>query len=263
MKIKLVDRDEKKGKISFEISGCDSAYINTLRRIFMTEVPVMAIEDIEFRKNDSGLYDELVAHRLGLVPFKTDVKSYNLPAECKCKGEGCARCQLKMTLKAKGPGTVYASEIKTKDPKIKPVFPKIPIVRLLENQELELEATATLGLGKIHAKWNSCLAYYKQLAEIKIESQPENKEQVAERCPVSAFDVKNDKLILSDNASECTMCGECPHLSKGKIKVNPTDTYLMTIESWGQLEPEEIVAEAIKSYEAQLEEFTTLVAKIK
>ena len=261
MKIKLVDRDEKKGKLSFEISGIDAAYVNTLRRLFMTEVPVLAIEDVEFRKNDSGLYDELIAHRLGLVPFRTDLKSYNLPSACKCKGEGCARCQLKMTLKAKGPGTVYASDIKTKDPKVKPVYGKMPIVKLLDNQELELEATAVMGLGKAHAKWSPCLAFYRELADIKIESQPEDKELIVERCPVDAFELKGDKLILTDTASDCTLCGECPALSKGKIKVTPSGTYLMSVESWGQLEPEDIVAEAMKQFEGQLEEFAELLAK--
>jgi DNA-directed RNA polymerase subunit D len=263
MKIRLVDRDEKKGKVTFELNGTDACYVNTLRRLFMTEVPVLAIEDIEFKKNDSGLYDEIVSHRLGLIPFKTDIKSYNLQSECKCKGEGCGRCQLKMTLKAKGPGVVYASDIKTKDPKVKPVFGKMPIVKLLESQEMEFEATAVMGLGKSHAKWSPCLAYYREMADVKIESQPENKEQIAEACPVDAFEVKGDKLILTDNAGDCTSCGECPHLSKGKIKVAPNGTYLMTIESWGQLEPEEIVAEAIKAYNAQLEEFAELLAKIK
>jgi len=261
MKIKLINRDEKKGKISFEISGINAAYANTLRRLFMTEVPVLAIEDVDFRKNDSGLYDEIVAHRLGLIPFKTDLKSYNLPSECKCKGEGCARCQLKMTLKAKGPCMVYASDIKTKDPKVKPVLAKMPVVKLLDNQELELEMTATMGLGKTHAKWSPCLAYYREMADIKIESQPDDKEAIVERCHVGAFELKGDKLILTDNAGECTLCGECPQLSKGKIKVTPTQTYLMSVESWGQLEPEEIVAEAIKQFEGQLEEFTELLAK--
>jgi DNA-directed RNA polymerase subunit D len=263
MKVKLIDRDEKKGRLSFEVSGLESSYINTLRRLLMTEVPVLAIEDLEFRKNDSGLYDEIVAHRLGLVAFKTDLKSYNLQSECKCKGEGCARCQLKMTLKAKGHCTVFAGDIKTKDLKIKPVFGKTPIVKLLEGQELEVEMTAVLGLGKVHSKWSPCLAYYRELADVKIEGQPANKEEIAKRCPVSAFEIKSDKLALSDSASECTFCGECPALSNGKIKVSPSGSYLFTIESWGQLEPEEIVAEAVKAYQEQIDDFTEQVSKAK
>jgi DNA-directed RNA polymerase subunit D len=263
IKMNLVSRDEKKSKLVFEISGSEVSYINTLRRLFISEVPVLAVEDVDFKNNDSGLYDEIVSHRLGLIPFKTDIKSYNMLSECKCKGAGCARCQLKMTLKAKGPGTVYSGDIKTKAPKIKPVFAKIPITKLLEGQELEFEATAVMGQGKMHAKWSPCLAFYKELVDIKIEKQPDNKEQITEGCPPRIFKVKNDNLVVGDNASDCILCNACTQLSNGKIKVTPNKSYLFTIESWGQLEPEEIVAEAIRVYDKQLEEFAELLAKIK
>lgn len=255
---------KEKDKLVFELSGVDISYANTLRRLFMNEVPVLAIEDVEIRKNDSGLYDEIIAHRLGLIVFKTDLKSYTLPSKCKCKGAGCGHCQLKMTLKAKGPCTVYASDIKTKDPKIKPIYPKTPIVKLLEGQELELEATAILGLGKEHAKWSPCLAYYKELANINIEKQPDNKEEIVEQCPPRIFEVKNDKLeVIKEKVNDCLLCNACVELSHGKIKAEPTKNFLMTIESWGQLEPEEIVKEAINAYDKQLEELSELVSKNK
>jgi DNA-directed RNA polymerase subunit D len=145
----------------FSLSGVDTAYANTLRRIMGFEVPVMAIEDVEFRKNTSILYDEIISHRLGLIPLTTDLKSYDMMSECKCKGAGCASCTVKLVLKAQGPCTVYASEIKSKDPEIKPLYGKMPIVKLLEGQELEFEATAILGLGKDHSKWCPGLVFYK------------------------------------------------------------------------------------------------------
>lgn len=161
MDIKLVDNQEKKNRLIFSLSGVDTAYANTLRRIMGFEVPVMAIDDVEFRKNTSILYDEIIAHRLGLIPLSTDLKSYDLMNECKCKGVGCASCTVKLTLKAQGPCTVYASDIKTKDPEIKPLHGKMPIVKLLDGQELELEATAILGHGREHSKWCSGLIFYK------------------------------------------------------------------------------------------------------
>ena len=265
MKVNFVTKKKEKkddNKITFELSDVDISYANTLRRLFMNDAPVMAIEDVEFRRNDSGLYDEMVAHRLGLIPFKTDLKSYNLPAECKCKGEGCGRCQLKMKLKAKGPGTVYASDIKTSDPKVKPVYPKIPIVKLLEGQEMEFEATATLGFGKTHAKWSPCLAYYKEAVEISIDKQPSNKEEIVEQCPKAIFEVKNDKLVLvNDNVNDCILCNACVDLSNKAIKAEPKKAYAMTIESWGQIEPEEIVEQAIEAYDKQLDEFIELLGK--
>lgn len=266
IKVSIPETSSKKDKdkLMFELSGVDISYANTLRRLFMNEVPVMAIEDIELRKNDSGLYDEIVAHRLGLVAFKTDLKSYNMPGRCKCKGAGCAQCQLKMTLKAKGPCTVYASDIKTKDPKVKPVYPKTPIVKLLEEQELELEAVAVLGIGKVHAKWSPCLAYYKEMADLKIEKQPDNKEEIVEECPPKIFEIKNGKLeIISSKVNDCLLCNACVELSGGKVKAEPSKNFLMTIESWGQLEPQEIVKEAIDAYDRQLDEFTELISKTK
>ena len=261
MKVNFIGKKEK-DKIVFEISDTDISYANTLRRLFMNEVPVMAIEDVELRKNDSGLYDEIITHRLGLIPFKTDLKSYNLASECKCKGEGCGRCQLKMTLKAKGPGMVYSGDIKTKDPKVKPVYAKMPIVKLLEGQEIELEATAILGIGKVHAKWSPCLAYYKEAADITIEKQPDNKEEVVEQCPQAIFAIKGDKLVVvEDKINDCTLCNACVEVSQKKIKVEPKQAYIMTVESWGQLEPDEIVEEAIDAYDKQFDEFVELLGK--
>jgi len=161
MEVKLIEFQEKKNKAIFSLSGVDTAYANTLRRLMGFEVPVMSIDEVEFRKNTSILYDEVLAHRLGLIPLSTDLKAYDLQSECKCKGVGCASCTVKLTLKAQGPGMVYASEIKSKDPAIKPLFGKMPIVKLLEGQEVELEATAILGQGKEHSKWCPGLVFYK------------------------------------------------------------------------------------------------------
>jgi len=208
MEIKLLENQEKKNKIIFSLTGVDIAYANTLRRLMGFEVPVMAIEDVEFRKNSSILYDEVLAHRLGLIPLTTDLKSYDLPNECKCKGAGCASCQVKLTLKASGPGMVYSSDLKSKDPAVKPVFNKIPIVKLLEGQELELEATAVLGQGKVHSKWCPGLIFYKM-----------------------------------------------PNPDK--------DEFIFTVESWGQLNPKEIVLKAIDVYDKQLEEFSELIKALE
>lgn len=161
MDFKLIENQEKKNRIIFSLSGVDTAYANTMRRMMGFEVPVMAIEDVEIRKNSSILYDEILSHRLGLIPLTTDLKSYDMPNDCKCKGAGCASCQVKFTLKVTGPGIAYTSDLKSKDPAIKPVFNKIPIAKLLEGQELELEATAILGVGKVHTKWCPGLVYYK------------------------------------------------------------------------------------------------------
>jgi len=158
MELKLIEKD--KGQLKFTAKGVEITYLNLLRRYIANHVPIMAIEDVEFRKNSSILYDEIIAHRLGLTPLKTDIKSYNLPSECTCNGEGCAKCQVTMTLKAKGPGVITAENLVSKDPAIKPIYKDMPIVKLMKSQDIEFEATATLGQGLDHAKFNAALCHY-------------------------------------------------------------------------------------------------------
>ena len=152
MQIEILSKDKEQGHISFILKDSSVFFANTLRRMILEEVPTLAMEDIAFKDNSSALYDEIIAHRLGLIPITTDLKSYNLPADCTCKGKGCAKCTVQMSLQVKSAGIVYAEEITSKDPKCKPVFGKTPIVKLIKGQSLAFEATAMLGQGKDHVK---------------------------------------------------------------------------------------------------------------
>lgn len=217
----------KENELSFIIREINPAIANYIRRSMISEVPVLAIEDVNFIKNDSALFDEIIAHRLGLIPLKTDLKSYELQEECTCKGAGCAKCTLNFTLIAKGPCTVYSSDLKSQDPKIMPVYDKIPIVILTKTQKLELEAVAKLGLGKIHSKFIPGVIYYRSTISGK------NKQ-------VNELEFKDtDDYELTSN----------------------TD-FVFTIESFGQLSPKEIFEEGLKRINSRLEEFEKLLKKI-
>jgi DNA-directed RNA polymerase subunit D len=159
MKLEVLERNDS--EIKFSIEGITPAFANALRRIMISEVPTMAIEWVEFKKNNSALFDELLANRLGQIPLTFDRKVYNLPSECKCEGKGCSRCQVELVLKKKGPAVVYSGDLKSKDKNVQPVFDKIPIVELFEGEELQLEAIAQLGLGKDHVKWQAAVVGYK------------------------------------------------------------------------------------------------------
>lgn len=148
--------------ISFNVSGIDTRLVNALRRIIISEVPVMAIEKITFYDNTSILNDEILAHRLGLIPLKTDLKTYNLPSDCTCHGKGCGKCTTTLKLEIEGPKTVYASDLKSKDKDVVPVYGKTPIAKLTKGQRIKLEATAQLGTGAEHTKWQGGLAAYEE-----------------------------------------------------------------------------------------------------
>lgn len=262
MNVKIIDKNKE--KFMFTLSGVKPAFANSLRRAMIDEVPTMAIEDIEFKKNDSALYDEVLAHRLGLVVLNTDLKSYNLPESCKCNGEGCARCQTTLTLKVKGPKVVYASDLKPKDPKIVPVHPDTVIAKLLKGQEIQLVATAVLGRGKEHAKWSPCLAIYKNEPVIEI-GKVSNPEEVAAKCPLNLFEVKSGKLsLVKDYEKTCHLCEACQDTSNGLVKVSPKDdTFIFTVESWGQLDAKDIIKKAVDELNEKTEEFIKLVKALK
>lgn len=158
MKIKTLEK--KDNKLVFELTDISPALLNSLRRAAIYKVPVLAIEDVYFTENNSVLYDEQIAIRLGLLPLKTDVDKMKLPSECLCKGKGCKKCVVKIELKEKGPKMVLAKDLKITDAEV--IYPETPIVWLEETHEIDLKAGAVLGVGEDHAKWNTGWMFYSQ-----------------------------------------------------------------------------------------------------
>ncbi|MCM2325170.1 MAG: DNA-directed RNA polymerase subunit D [Candidatus Woesearchaeota archaeon] len=248
---------KKENKATFLLKKSSPAYSNALRRIMLTEVPVMAMEDIEIRKNSSAMYDEILTHRLGLIPLTTDLTSYELPKTQADIDEKKAVCTLELTLKEKGPKTVYASDLKSKDPKVKPVYPKMPIVKLLKDQELEIVATAVLGKGKDHAKWSPGHVWYNYSPKITIKKS-KDLEKYKDMYPPQIFNKKGEieeKLILDNNLVDAVA-----NINPEIIKVEYDETeYIFNLESWGQLPPKEMISEALNILNAKLDELNKLI----
>jgi len=163
MKVEVLEKNDD--FVRFSVEGISEGFANGLRRAMMMETPTMAIEWVDFVKNSSVLNDEIIAHRLGLIPLTFNPKLYNFPEKCKCGGKGCSLCQVKLKLKKKGPCMVYSGDLQSTAKDVKPLYDKIPIVELFEGEELELEAIAQLGLGKDHAKWQAGIVGYRKNGE--------------------------------------------------------------------------------------------------
>jgi len=261
MEIELLEK--KQDKMVFLLKGTSPSFANMLRKTIIDEVPTMAIEDVEIRKNSSVLYDEIIAHRLGLIPLSTDLDAYNIPADCTCKGEGCSKCELLLSLKVKGPGYVYASDLESKDPKVKPVYPKTPIVKLIKGQTLELEATAVLGNGEDHVKWSPALSFYKYKPVIDIKKGVVDPQAVAGICPVDVYSVKNGELVVNkDKLFDCHLCCACTDIDPEHIKLNESNSeFVFTVESWGHLLPKEIITTAVNLMKAKCDGAVSLIGK--
>ncbi len=239
---------KSQNKIVF-VEEIDESLANAIRRSCL-EIPVLAIDEVEISKNDSVLYDEVLALRLGLVPLEN--QNLELKEECSCKGRGCNNCTIQLKLKAKGPCTVYSGDLKGS---VKPIYPDMPLTSLEEDAELELVAFARLGKGIQHTKYSPGLVFYRNVAELKIEDMTEEEaKKCSEACPKKVLKIEKNKVVLEDKY-KCDLCGLCGDVCES-IKIIPGKEILFTIESYGQLQAKDILSEAVKALKKNLKEFT-------
>ncbi|MBS7287618.1 MAG: DNA-directed RNA polymerase subunit D [Candidatus Freyarchaeota archaeon] len=235
----------------FVVEDVDVSVANALRRVILAEVPSMAIDEVIIIENTSPVFDEMLAHRLGLIPLVTDLESYVLPEECDCGGGGCIKCTLTLTLEREaeeGEVIVYSGDLQSQDPVVRPVSDKIPIAKMARGQRIVLEAHARLGKGKVHAKWqpvSTCA--YKYMPVIKVDQEKCVRcGDCVSICPKGILAVDEEKLVVK-NVLECSLCKSCEEVCRfDAIKVSWNDkTFIFTVESTGALPSSEIVRVAI------------------
>ena len=191
-------------------------------------VPTMAIDEVEISRNDSPLYDETLAHRMGLVPLKFDKKWK----------EGDV---LKFKLNSKKEGYVYSGEIKGD---VEPVYDKIPLTLLGKDQEVKLKGKTKMGNGREHAKFSPGIVFYRDITEITLDKEFEK--DISGKFP-NEIKSKGSKITIKDN-QERTVLDFCEGLvqkAKKKIEVSETGEMIFTVESFGQMKAEEVFKKAI------------------
>jgi DNA-directed RNA polymerase subunit D len=206
----VISKDSE--KIAIKLKGVPLQYANALRRVCLNGVPVFAIDTVDIIENTSVLPDEGLAHRLGLIPLKTDLSRFNEPSKCDCQSEsGCSNCKILLVLdsgESAETRSVLSSELSSEDDTIKPVVDKIPIVQLAPGQKIKIECYARLGRGTEHAKWNS-----------------------------------SNISTLTDTDKD--------------------DEKILTVESTGALNPEQIVLEGVQEVSKRVVEFKDMINKIE
>jgi len=188
---------EKGNRIEFLLKGGSASFANVIRRFGMGQVPVFAIDSVTFYENGSSMFDEYIAHRIGQVPLVSDSASK-------------AKDEILFTLDAQGPSTVYTKELKSADSKIRSALDNIPLLRLLEGQNLRLEAKARKGIGRAHAKWQPGLISYEILegkdfrfkAETFLQLEPREFLSAAADAVIARCDELDEKLSEVKKAKE-------------------------------------------------------------
>ena len=147
MSLNIISQNDE--KVSVKLKGIPLQYANALRRICLNGIPIYAIDTVDVLVNSSVLADEGIAHRLGLIPIKTELSAVQQNNESD---------KIMFTLdsgETNQTRTILSGELKSQDETIKPISDNIPIITLAPGQRLKIEAYARLGRGTEHAKWNS------------------------------------------------------------------------------------------------------------
>ena len=72
LEVKIISETDDNDAMTFDVLNCDASFANALRRIMLSEIPTVAIETVNLYMNRSVMQDEVLAHRLGLIPINID-----------------------------------------------------------------------------------------------------------------------------------------------------------------------------------------------
>lgn len=269
MEVNVLEKNNNYLKI--HIKGIPLHVLNSIRRIIMSEVPVMAISTVIFIENNSIFYDEYVAHRLGLIPLTSEqaLNKYKGPEECskaEAAGSFSEDCFVRFTLDVTNESdrlvTVYSGDLVSSDPDVKPVNDRIPILVLSPKQSIKLEAYARLGEGREHAKWSPVsVAAHKYVADIRIDRDKcrgGDCRECVEACPRNILVYRNGEVDVDQSRIlECSLCRFCEMICPNKaIEVSwRNDEYVFTLESLGSLQPKTILLKSLEILEKKIDEF--------
>eukprot|EP00873_Tetraselmis_striata_P013136 jgi/Tetstr1/433400/TSEL_002395.t1 len=182
--------------MEFDMIGCDPSVANALRRILIAEVPTVAAEHVFFINNTSIIQDEVLAHRLGLVPLKIDPSQFEfktaeeapsekntvvLRLDVACKREDGRAVNSEVyssALEWLPAGSEFPEETSCRfasgqgdgskrGGRLGPVDDDILLAKLSPGQAIKLEAHCVKGVGREHAKWSPvATAWYKLKPEV-------------------------------------------------------------------------------------------------
>jgi DNA-directed RNA polymerase subunit D len=220
--------NKKNNSIVFK-AKIEESLANAIRR-YIGEIPVLAVDDVEISKNDSALYDETIAHRIGLIPLKSDKAVTE-------KSTG----NLKLSVKAEG--AVNSGELKGD---VDVVYDNIPITILTKGQELEIAADVKSGKGDEHARFSPGLMFYRNTAEITMDKEFAG--EVKRVRPDNEVKEKGDKILVIDDKEKpaCDVCEGICERAKKESATEYQDELIINLESFGQMDSKDIFKKSIE-----------------
>uniref|UniRef100_A0A182J1L4 DNA-directed RNA polymerases I and III subunit RPAC1 n=1 Tax=Anopheles atroparvus TaxID=41427 RepID=A0A182J1L4_ANOAO len=265
--------------LEFDMIGVSPAVANVFRRLMLSEVPSMAIEKVHIYNNTSIIQDEVLAHRLGLIPLRADPRMFEYKANE--TDPPTAQDSLEFELKVKCTRrnkdvsevtnndnmyknhSIYSGQIKWvpignqstvyTEASVGPIDDDILISKMRPGHEFDIKLFAVKGVGKDHAKFSPVATVsYRLLPDITIERPiVGNDARLLQKCfspGVIEID-KNDCAYVQDaRYDSCSRnVYRYPQLADAVTIARVRNHFIFTVESLGALKPDVIFVEAAKA----------------
>ncbi len=279
--VKIEILEETENHVSLLLKETDRAFANAMRRTLMSNVPKMAIHRVRFElgtitdsqtgetyESIGALPDEVIAHRLAMVPIPTfhdefcfledDPGNAGLPREewgtpasqiiyhCSARGTPEGHLVTAGDLNVLGEDKLQIPEL----------YRDIPITKLFAGQYLEFYAYAVLGVGSDHTKWSPVSGVSFKSRKIATLEKPTKAKVLWDLdLSIKKSDFKNKKL--EDVHMVEKLIDDMHHVGAGTARIDDfadaitledvPGEYLFSFDTDGSMTPRTAFAMACKS----------------
>jgi DNA-directed RNA polymerase subunit D len=281
MKVKVLKMDDNYAQIEFK--DVDYSFVNSVRRSLVSMVPCLALHEIDFHMGSLGSYvdeesgdereyesisamfNEIVAHRIGMLPIPTDDKT--LEAFGDSIDDHNKQPDIMYSLHKQGPCTVYSGDLEPVSGDDSLVIPEtnVPILKLAEGQAILVYAKAKMGNAKIHTKWQCVVApRFYQASSISVSSGKGSK-AVFDIVNKKKFKKKGSNHVLDDPREAYKALNELEKLwndkeAKESVKITTkTNHFIFEFETNGAMKAQLALEQALKALNKHCSEFASAI----
>ena len=277
MKVKLRENGKYFAQVEFE--DVNYSFINSIRRSLVSMVPCLAIHEVDFHMGSLGAYvdeetgeekeyesisamfNEIVAHRIGMLPIPTDEKTVEAFADS--IGDDSKQPDIMYSLHKQGPCTVYSGDLEPVNGDASLVIPEtsVPIVKLAEGQAILVYAKAKMGTAKQHAKWQTVVAPRFYQAPTLTVSPGKGSKTVIDTVGKEHFKKKGKNHVIEDPVIAHKAIKKTESLWNDEDAKNAMTVarnknhFILEFETTGAMEAKLALEQALKSLDSHCKDF--------
>ena len=266
-----------------EFKDVNYSFVNSIRRSLVSMVPCLALHEIDFHMGSLGSYvdeesgdereyesisamfNEIVAHRIGMLPIPTDEKTIEAFGES--IGDDSNQPDIMYSLHKQGPCTVYSGDLEPVSGDNSLVIPEtnVPLVKLAEGQAILVYAKAKFGTARQHTKWQCAVApRFYQAPTISVSSGKASK-TVFDIVDKKNFKKKGNKYIIDNPVEAYEALRKIERLwndedAKNSIEITrKKDHFIFEFETNGAMTAKLALEQALKALNGHCNEFASAI----